>query len=51
MRFGGFIREDFETRYLVAEKIEDVLPMLRAAAERRSMEREPQGAAGFPRDM
>jgi uncharacterized protein (TIGR00730 family) len=51
MRFGGFIREGFETRYLVAEKIEDVLPMLRAAAERRSTEREPQGAAGFPRDM
>ena len=51
MRFGGFIREDFETRYLVAEKIEDVLPMLRAAAERCSIEREPQGAAGFPRDM
>ncbi len=44
MRFEGFIRDGFETRYLVAEKIEDVLPMLRAAAERRSAEREPEGA-------
>ena len=29
MRLEGFIREGFEARYLVAEKIEDVLPMLR----------------------
>ena len=35
MRIEGFIREGFEARYLVAERIEDVLPMLRAAAERR----------------
>ena len=34
MRNLGFIREDFEVRYLVAEKIEDALPMLRAAARR-----------------
>jgi uncharacterized protein (TIGR00730 family) len=33
MRLQGFIREGFEARYLVAEKIEDVLPMLRAAAD------------------
>jgi uncharacterized protein (TIGR00730 family) len=50
MRSEGFIREGFDLRYLVAEKIEDVLPMLRAAAERRSAEREPQDAV-FPRDM
>ena len=34
MRDHGFIRPDFEVRYLVAEKIADVLPMLEAAAER-----------------
>jgi uncharacterized protein (TIGR00730 family) len=49
MRVEGFIREGFELRYMVAEKIEEVVPMLRAA-ERRSIEREPQ-AAGSSRDM
>jgi len=34
MRNSGFIREGFELRYLVAEKVEDIVPMLRAAAER-----------------
>jgi len=34
MRNLGFIREEFEVRYLVAEKIEDALPMLNAAARR-----------------
>ena len=43
MRLAGFIRDGFDLRYLVAEKIEDVLPMLRAA-ERRTVEREPQDA-------
>jgi uncharacterized protein (TIGR00730 family) len=42
MRLQGFIREGFEVRYMVAERIEDVLPMLQAAAERRSAEPEPQ---------
>src|SRR6202046_2864522 len=42
MHVEGFIREGFEARYLVAEKIEDVLPMLRAAAGRRSVGAEPQ---------
>jgi uncharacterized protein (TIGR00730 family) len=42
MRLQGFIREGFEVRYMVAERIEDVLPMLHAAAERRSAEPEPQ---------
>jgi uncharacterized protein (TIGR00730 family) len=42
MHNSGFIRSGFELRYLVAEKIEDVVPMLRAAAERRAgPEREP----------
>ncbi|MFZ0600515.1 MAG: TIGR00730 family Rossman fold protein [Roseiarcus sp.] len=50
MRIKGFIREGFDLRYLVAERIEDVLPMLRAAAERRSVEREPQDAVS-PRDL
>ena len=31
MRNSGFIRQEFELRYLVAEKIEDVLPMIDAA--------------------
>jgi len=34
MRNLGFIREQFEVRYIVAEKIEDALPMLRVAARR-----------------
>ena len=50
MRMQGFIRDGFDARYLVAEKTEDVLPMLRAAAARRSAEREPEGA-GAARDM
>ncbi|HXW20191.1 MAG TPA: TIGR00730 family Rossman fold protein [Roseiarcus sp.] len=32
MRNLGFVREGFEVRYLVAENIEDVLPMLERAA-------------------
>jgi uncharacterized protein (TIGR00730 family) len=44
MRMQDFIRDGFDARYLVAEKIEDVLPMLRAAAGRRSTEREREGA-------
>jgi uncharacterized protein (TIGR00730 family) len=44
MRIEGFIREGFELRYMVAEKIEDVLPMLRAAAERRMADHGPQDA-------
>jgi uncharacterized protein (TIGR00730 family) len=34
MRQQGFIRSGFELRYLVAEKIEDVVPMLEASAQR-----------------
>jgi hypothetical protein len=30
----GFIREGFDLRYLVAEKIEDALPMLEQTARR-----------------
>jgi len=34
MRNLGFVREGFEAPYLVAEKIDDALPMLMAAARR-----------------
>ena len=34
MREKGFIREEFELRYLVSEKISDVVPMLKQAAAR-----------------
>jgi uncharacterized protein (TIGR00730 family) len=50
MHMEGFIREGFDMRYLVAERIEDALPMLRAAAERRMAERGPQDAVS-PRNM
>ena len=43
MRIEGFIREGFEARYMVAERMEDVLPMLRAAAERRASRRRAAG--------
>ena len=33
MRDSGFIRRDTEVHYLVSEKIEDIIPMLRKAAE------------------
>jgi uncharacterized protein (TIGR00730 family) len=33
----GFIREGFDVRYLVAEKIEDALPMLESAASRAAV--------------
>ncbi|MGO9420998.1 TIGR00730 family Rossman fold protein [Roseiarcus sp.] len=36
MNNSGFIRRGFELRYLVAEKIEDVAPMLRAAVVKRA---------------
>jgi hypothetical protein len=50
MRVEGFIREGFDTRYTVAERIEDVLPMLRAAAERRTADRGTRDAVS-PRNM
>jgi uncharacterized protein (TIGR00730 family) len=34
MREHGFIREEFELRYLVSEKMSDVVPMLKQAAAR-----------------
>ena len=34
MREQGFIRSELEVRYLVAETVEEILPMLRAAIER-----------------
>ena len=44
MHIEGFIREGFDMRYLVAERIEDALPMLRAAAERPTADRGPLDA-------
>lgn len=41
MRSNGFIRSDLEVRYLVAEKIGDVLPMMEAAAQRTLATKEP----------
>jgi len=43
MREQGFIPPHFEVRYLVAEKIEDILPMIETAAaeaERRGLKKE-----------
>ena len=43
MREQGFIHSHFEVRYLVAEKIEDILPMIETAAaevERRGLKKE-----------
>ncbi|WP_020176737.1 TIGR00730 family Rossman fold protein [Methyloferula stellata] len=43
MREQGFIQSHFEIRYLVAEKIEDILPMIETAsaeAERRGLKKE-----------
>lgn len=36
MRQAGFIRPQAEIRYLVAEKVEDVIPMLQTAIERHA---------------
>jgi uncharacterized protein (TIGR00730 family) len=45
MNNSGFIRRGFELRYLVAEKIEDVVPMLRAAAEKLAVVEPEAGAS------
>lgn len=37
MRENGFIRQEFELRYLVSEKISDCVPMLQQAAARSQM--------------
>lgn len=44
MRNAGFIQPEYEVRYMVAERIEDVIPMIRAAA-RRAREDAAKGAA------
>ena len=36
MRNSGFIRPEFELRYLVAERVEDVLPMISSALARQT---------------
>ena len=38
MNEQGFLRPGYELRYLVAEKVGDILPMLEAAAERQALE-------------
>ena len=38
MNEQGFLRPGYELRYLVAEKVGDILPMLEAAAERQAIE-------------
>ena len=40
MNEQGFLRPGYELRYVVAEKVGDILPMLEAAAERRLLETE-----------
>ena len=35
MRNSGFIRQEFELRYLVAERVEDVLPMIESVIARQ----------------
>ena len=49
MRSADFIRRGFDLRYLVAEKIEDVVPMLRAA-DRQRRDRE-SGESASVRNM
>ena len=45
MRVEGFIREGLELRYLVAERVEEIVPMLRIAAELKTA---PSHAAEAP---
>jgi hypothetical protein len=42
MREQGFIRPGLELSYLVAERVEDVIPMLRDAARRRGIAADTQ---------
>jgi len=39
MRNFGFLREGFDVHYLVAERADDILPMLEQAAQRASLSR------------
>src|ERR1700723_2402874 len=50
MHIEGFIRDGFDMLYLVAERSEDALPMLRTAAERGMAGPEPQDAVS-PRNL
>jgi uncharacterized protein (TIGR00730 family) len=49
MRNAGFIQPDYEVRYLVAERVEDVIPMLRKAASRHRNQAENAASAGAAR--
>ena len=42
MRDKGFIRPEFEISYLVAEKVEDIVPMLTKAAQTAERQGGPQ---------
>jgi uncharacterized protein (TIGR00730 family) len=44
MNNEGFIRDGFGLRYLVAEKIEDIVPMLRSAGRRLAAEPDEQAS-------
>ena len=45
MREQGFLREDFDVRYLVAERVSDILPMLESAHRRALLDAEHVGRA------
>ena len=42
MREQGFVRSEFEVRYLVAESVDEILPMIRAGIDRAQKRRELQ---------
>jgi uncharacterized protein (TIGR00730 family) len=42
MHNAGFIRPGYEVRYMVAERVEDIIPMIRAAASRLREKAEPR---------
>ncbi len=42
MREQGFVRSTFEVRYLVAERVDEILPMIRASIERAEQRSELQ---------
>jgi len=47
MRNADFIRAPYEVRYMVAERVEDILPMIFAAARRTGDVVGPDGMAQF----
>jgi len=47
MRQSGFLRESFDVHYLVAERAEDIVPMLQSAARHNALTR-ADNAVGSP---